>query len=345
MAYQETTVSAITDIPAVIAAFASARGWGVSSTTITRPGGGRSFNITASIGGTNNREHRLFVTDASDSARQVYTQLPWLNGTSGNPDVQLPTKVHLFGNDAAGSPAVYDPEPFIVCVIECGYNLYRHVYIGNLVKQGNYTGGELISANMFNPQSSFVSSSGSISYNGDPPTNVDHRYMFSARFVNSIFGSAINGGANIVHADNANPWRIFYEYRGLTDNAISALAGVEIFGGNADNINGGLVYRGFADYSGANILVPVNLFVSDSTYFGSGGKVRPVGYAAGARLVNMKNLTPGEAIDVGGVTWRVFPEFSKNLSTSSPYRGSNPSGGYYYPYETSYFLGLAYCQE
>ena len=337
MAYSEQITTTVTDIPGLIANFALARGWTVSGTTITRPGGGKSFEITASVGGKNNRDRLVYVRDtAAPTTNYVYTAMPWINGVYENPIVKNPTKVHLLGNDAP-----YDPEPWIACVVECGYNLYRHIYIGNVVKAGDYTGGELISANMFNRDVRFAGASGNDSYyanqgSQDPP----HRYLFSGRFNhNSMPAGAGNGGVNVVHADNATPFRRFdlvgetYIRTGFTGN--------EVFGGNADTVSGGLVLRGLSDYAGSNILVPVNLFIVNSLLIGSNSKFHPIGYAAGVRMVNVSGINPGDAITIGSKVWRVFPEFSRQTETTMPFGATNPDG-FYYPYETSSMLGLAY---
>jgi hypothetical protein len=332
MAYSEQTVSAVTDIPALIAAFANARGWTVSGNQITRPGGGRTFEISASITGTNNRQHRVFVKDAAaPTTRGCWSQMPWVNGVSGNPVILTPTKVHLFGNDDP-----WDEEPWIACVIECGYNHYRHIYIGNIAKIGNYTGGEVISANTF--QYLYSGSSGSWHYESD-----ENQYLFSCRHERT--GAAVDavGGANIVHADNANPWRLFNGP--ASTNSQTSFNGTEILGGAMDAINSGLVFRGVSDFAGSNILVPVNLYVPDSTNFGSDVRFRPVGFAPGVRMIDMRGIDPGESIEVGNENWRVFPEFSKRTATSVGYGTSRPdggAGGYYPSYETSYLVGLAY---
>jgi hypothetical protein len=333
MAYSEQVATAITDIPALIAAFANTRGWTVAGTTLTSPSGTRSFEITASIGGTNNRDHRIFITDTVTATRRAWTDLPWVDGTDGNPTVLTPTKVHLFGNDTP-----YAPAAFIACVIECGYNNYRHLYIGEMVKVGNYTGGEVICANYFNK--SYTGFTGG-SYDWYSTAN---KFLFSAHH-NAGNGptGADAGGINMVHADNDVPYRYFDGPAGL--NAGTSMTGVEVFGGIMDSINSGLVYHGLSDYAGAAILTPFNLFVPDSDNVGSNLRIRPVGYPAGPRMVNMESLEPGETIDVGGDNWKVFPEFRKSFETLIKYgtsRDDGGAGGYYPVRESSYLVGIAY---
>lgn len=334
MAYSEQTVTSVLDIPAIAVAFAGARGWTTSGTTITRPGGGRSFNISAAITGTNSREHRVLVTDTLDSTRACWSQMPWVNGTAGNPFVLTPTKVHLFGNDTPWSE-----EPWLAIVIECGFNHYRHIYIGNVVKIGEYTGGEIISANTFRFDASSVPGN-SVSF-----TNTSNRYLCSAK--NALSGGGPNsvGGVNIVHANNANTWRRFLGPTGSTPQ--TAFSGTEVFGGASDNISGGLVRRGVSDFAGSNILVPINLYCPDSSNFGADVRFRPIGHCPGVRMIDMRGLEPGQVIDVGNANWKVFPEFSKRTVQSVLYSTSRPdggAGGFYSSFETSFMLGLAYPQ-
>lgn len=338
MAYSEQTATSILDVPALIAAFAQARGWSRSGTTITRPGGGRSFEITATITGTNNRQHRLFITNTAQPTHKAWCQLPWVDGVSGNPFILTPTKVHLFGNDDP-----WDEAPWIAAVIECGYNHYRHVYIGNVAKIGNFTGGEIIAANTFNW--GYSGSSGSASYNSD-----NNHYLMSANYgpdgqhTGGTPTGIAAGGIYVDHAENANPYRVFDGPAG-TDARLNMTNGMA-FGGARDSINSGLVYRGVSDFAGSNILVPINLFAPDSINFsGTDARFRPLGYAAGVRMIDMRGIEPGQSIQVGNEDWRVFPEFSKRTAQSVGYGTSRPdggAGGYYWQYETSYMLGLAY---
>ena len=337
MAYSEQAATAVTDIPALIAAFALARGWTVAGTTLTRPGGGKSFEVTASIGGTNNRQHRLFVTDVAVPTQRALTQLPWVDGTNGNPFVLTPTKVHLFGNDDP-----WEEEPWIAAVIECGFNHYRHVYIGNVAKIGNYTGGEIICANCFSYW--WSGSAGTVDYRSGL-----HKYMFSAHNdASNDFETAPTGlsagGVNVVHANNATPWRRF-DGPAFSNGRLN-FAGNEVLGGATDAINSGLVRRGVSDFAGSNILVPVNLFVPDSVNFlGTDARFRPIGFLPGVRMIDMRGIEPGESIQVGNDNWRAFPEFSKRTVTFVGYgtsREDGGAGGFYWPHETSYMLGLAY---
>lgn len=336
MAYSEQIVTAVGDIPALIASFAANRGWGVSGTTLTRPGGGRSFEITASIDGTNNRQHRVTVANAAEPTQLCRTQMPWINGTANNPFILTPTKLHLFGNDDP-----WEGAPWIGVVIECGYNHYRHLYIGNMVKVGDYGGGEIISANHVTPTTSGSGGTYSLTTNST-------KFLFSAQHSAEAAMSGDNsGGVFIEHEENERIYRRFHGPTGT--NSRLNLNPNMVLGGARDAINSGLVTRGLSDYAGANILVPVNLFATDSFNFsGNDVRFRPIGYPPGVRMINMQGTEPNESIEVGNENWRVFPEFSKRENTVSTYGTSRPdggAGGYHPTHETSYYLGLAYRED
>lgn len=335
--YSEQTATDIDDIPAMILSFAADRGWTVSSNTLTRPGGGITWTLATEKASPGYHIIRCYQDGlSSPNQRHTFTCLPRVRGTSGNPQVLTPSKIHLFGNEAPFDGP--DSEPFIVCVIECGYNHYRHIYIGSVVKFGDFTGGDCICMNFFNQY-----------YSGSTPTvswsSNFHHFMFSAKHLaNNSSGSYAPvddraGGVLIEHADNARSWR-WFDGPYTTNGSLELLDGTEVFGGHSDGVNDGLVYRGKSDYAGANILVPVNLYCSDGNY-GSDYRIRPVGMVSGARLINMDGLDPGASIQVGNRNWRVFPEFRKTVDTSY----GRQSGDAYWIDETSYMLGLAYPED
>ncbi len=327
MAYSEQAVSAITSIPALIRAFAVARGWTSDGADGISIGSSPVWEITASIVGGN---HDLLVKDKANAAtRRAWTRLLKTQGTLATPVILVPTKIHLFGND---TPWTLDGQvaPFIVCVIECGYNHYRHVYIGSMVKIGSYTGGDLIAANYF---SDYTTAQTTAFF-----SSVNHHRLFAARH-NAGNGAgpvgANAGGVLVTHADNAAPWRQFDGPSG--NNSRNLFLGTEVFGGHGDSINDGLVRRGVSSYAGSNILVPVNLWCSDGAN-GVDARFHPLGHVGGPRMIDMRGLAPGAQIEVGGALWRVFPEFSRQ--TYQFVTRNNP--GYWWDGETSHNLAYAY---
>lgn len=325
--YQEQAIASMADIASRVLAFADLRGWEVVGQTLTRPGGGKTFALSSSAGG---QGRFLFtVTDVAVPARLARIGQPRRNGTFNAPIPLAPTKLHLFGNEAPS-----DDAPYIGIVVEFGYNVFRHMFIGNINKLGDYTGGEVISSN--NWSESYNINTRQIGYSS---TGV--KYLFSAGHDHAEDWGDAAGGMNVVHADNPAPWRKFDGPSAGANNMLNSLPGDIVFGGWADQINSTLARRGMLDFASANALTPINLY-GPRAADGNNPRFRPFGHVPGIRLIRMDGIEPGAQIAVGGKTWMVFPEFSRDIRTTT-YR--ERESGYYWEYETSYLLGLAYLMD
>lgn len=327
MAYLVQSISGLASLPAAVKAFASSLGWAVGSTLdqVTTPSG-TTWEFLVSITAT---DHRLDIRDIANTAtRAVWTKLPKTAGTFSAPVIGAATKLHLFGN-----PAPYAVDggvaPYVAGVIECGFNSYRHFFIGKTVKIGDYTGGDLLSANYFNADNLSASSMSVFSES--------NKYLFSARHRAASGSGPVlgnSGGVLLSHVDNPNPWRRFYGPVG--SGCRLAFVGDEVFGGHMDAVNSGLIRRGVAPYAGANILTPVNLYAARGS--GVSAVFAPIGHVPNTALIDMRGLEPGAQIDVAGSNWRAFPEFSKQTVTSV----LRNNLGYWWDAESSQNLGMAY---
>ena len=310
MDYQESVVSSITEIPALVATFAAANGWTVSGANYTRPGGGLTFALAAAISGVT---HTLTWSQGGESARIVS---PRLNGTTDTPVTSIPSKVHLF--------AATTPEPFIAIVVEYGFNSYRHLYLGNMVKAGAYTGGEVIAGTQV------------------PVSNSGFAYPMSYRYGHYLFQGQRNdvapfnfrGGVNCPHASNPTSWRRFY---GPASPFFNQNDSSYAIGGFVDDINDGYVARGRSPFAGVQILTPINLYASipttDDTVFA------PLGHPAGVRMINMADMEPGGEFVIGSQNWMCFPAWAKGGTTVA----KSASG--WAAAETSYNVGYAYPKD
>lgn len=326
MTYLEQAIVNLADLPQRIADFAALRGWTVAGRVLTRPGGGRSFEVGFTQG--TNGYAQVWCRDFLINTRFARFSQPRRQGTLQNPIVLAPTKVHFFGSDA---PFTAENPAYIAVVVEFGFNCFRHMFIGNIVKVGNYDGGELISANNWSEEYNVNSRNTSF-------TSAGVKNLFAAGHNHSTDNAQASGGLNANHPDNPAPWRIFDSSSPGTNNMLINLTGAEVFGGWSDQVNGVLAMRGFAPYAGGVVLVPINLYGSRAN---DGNNVRffPFGYVPGVRLVRMDDIDPGQQIAIADQTWMVFPEMSKDSRASTQRDQGN---GYYWDYETSGFLGLAY---
>jgi hypothetical protein len=345
MAYNVSSVSSMDDIPSLVASFAATLGWittSPSSTEITvkhpQYSTARVFTVSSHADGAAHTA-RSWVTLACDApgSGTCGAYSPKLNrarvNNSASVELQEPTKLHLFG-ELVGSAS--DPgASFIAGVIEYGFNLYRHFYLGYVEKSTNFEGGEVITAG----RNEYSGSSGTT---GTTYYDQSWNYPFAANL-------ASGGGVYVDHVDNTYPWRKFT--LGSTggasnlDTFLQTNGGEIVLGGFSDSINDGYMVTGKSIFTGNHILTPVNLYIGKRVV--SGGinvqRFQPIGYPAGVRLVHMEDLEPGQLITVGQQSWRVFPASGKVLSTSYYMSNNDFSSAYAFPhYNTSYFVGYAY---
>lgn len=329
MAYSEHIISQMSDIPTLVHAFASSLGFDVSGTTgnpiVRHPNyagagpGGVAFALSSITSGVNRDLRWTAQETISGITPKVTIRAPILATTAAPSTalIQHPQKVYLIG--------MLTPEPFIAIVTEHGYNLYRHLYLGFMEKIGNYAGGEVIS-----------------SQNGPSQTFIGSSNMFSRTRKNHLFSNAQNfwgddecGGVRVVHADNSVTWRRFRNPRGITVPA--SYIGDEVLGGFGDSINDGLIAKGQSQFSGANILAPVNLYTTQPVT--GDVRFRAIGKPSGVRFVNNQFIEPRAVLTIGAETWRAFAATSKQNSGSEPAAGTSSA---YRLSESSIYLGYAY---
>lgn len=343
MAYNVFPVTSLTDIPALVRDFADQLGYTTSgstgATTVKHPtyAGAKTFTVDTLMDGSG-RSRRERVTLALDvpDMEIATAESPKLNptggATAGDVVVVQPTALHLFGElhgdagDAGGS--------FIAGVIEYGFNLYRHFYMGYVEKITPYGGGEVITGS-----SLAHSNISNVAYPWTDLSSNNCKAPFSA--VNN--NNTANGGMHIDHPGVSQPWFTFNTGTSpgnTIEASVSAANGNRVvIGGYRDSINSGYVTAAQSPYAGAQILVPVNLYIGKRE--GSQQLFQPVGAPAGVRMVHMENLEPGAQINVGSSVWRVFPIFSKDADPVV--RTHDISYSYRYPpNNTSHYVGMAY---
>ncbi len=233
-----------------------------------------------------------------------------------SPQTQTPTKLHIFYRD----PDSIDNGPqsqFLAGVVEFGYNRYRHFYMGQVRKVGEYTSQGILSSNNFGYD--------------DGEWNSDHnRFLLASR---NQYLNDNAGGMDIVDSlgTRTTPedrWARF----GLTvsHGAKDKIINNRIIGGGLDSINTVEMYQGKSAFSGQNILAPINLYLTEGNASDDTLLLRPLGRANGVRLINLEDIDTDVSIQIGTDIWHTFAEFSRQEYTIAA------SG------ETSYYLGLAY---
>lgn len=346
MAYSVSAITSLTEIPSLVSAFASQLGFattdGGATSTVRHPtySGAKTFTIGTLMDGTglSRRERVTLELDVPD-ANLAAAESPKLNPSGGNTVASVvvvqPTALHLFGelqgdeSDAGGS--------FIAGVIEYGFNLYRHFYLGYVEKITAYDGGEVITGS-----SQGYTTLGSSSSAWTALSNGECRLPFSAVNTNSTQ----NGGLHVDHPGASQPWYTFNTGTNpgnTVEASVSAANGNRVvIGGYRDSINSGYLTAAQSPYSGAQILVPINLYIGKRE--GAQQLFQPVGAPAGVRMVHMENLEPGAQISIGSSVWRVFPIFAKSDDPTLPSAGSLGASSFYRfaVSNTSHYVGMAY---
>lgn len=346
MAYQSTAITAITDIPALVNSFATTLGWTVAGGTIKHPTytGARAFTVNTNISGTHPaRRERVQVTSDAPGSQVAWAESPKLNPTNGDTDgsvVQVqPTRLHLIGQLGGSSS---DPGiSFIAGVIEYGFNLYRHFYLGYMQRITNYPGGEVHTGSAFwpMPRTAGVTTVSTAAFDAASFAV----YPFSGNNAASAT-DLMNGGVYIPHAGNPTPFRKFFVNPSTSASDFNSYFATEgnncVIGGFKDSMNSGYLCSAKSPYAGTAILTPINLYIGKRV--GTDQFFQPIGIPAGARLISMEDVEPGAQITIGTSTWRVFPVFSKSDSYQSQI-GPGVNTARRFPMDnTSAMVGMAY---
>lgn len=323
-------VANFSEIPSLVASFASASGWSVATSSdpmnfpdavvLNRPEGSRPLELrrepqTSGL-------DRLTIGDPSTpgSPRAVLDNIR-IGGDVNAPLAPSPTRIFLFSGTEEG-------HSFIAVIIEFGFNRYRAFYIGGTVIKGDYTGGEIVAANRF------VNSG----VNTDWPRATDnHRLLFQASAADLFNDPNDAGFVRVVHPDQTEPFLPFQIDRSNFEDIDTLFAADRALGGPFDRVNDTFVRDGQEHFAAATLLTPHNLYQST----GSPIRLRPLGHVAGSRMVNMTNLEPGQQVTVGATNWRVFPEFRKSGLSSIDQTQPNVTGSFNAD-ESSEFWGLAF---
>lgn len=341
MAFFEFEVNALSLIPALVAGAARQVGWRADETAsgvyFTSPNyqgtgqeGGAQFVLNATAASA--VDHRLTARlskDANLFGSIANMQSPVrANADDYRQFARLdPTKLYVI--------SMLEPEPFIAIVVEYGYNQFRHLYLGNMERIGQYGGGEVISAcNGPNAIRNPNVTSGTYYTAGN-----NSCYLFSAN--QQLWSIASSGGVNIESAENAVPFRVFRDKGKPTQGVSANCDGTMAFGGFADNYNDAYVQKGLSSIAGATVFTPCNLVLDR---IGSEGvNFIPIGHPSGVRMVNLANSDAQYTTEIGTERWHVFAALRRRNDIRHTYQNINQSR---WPVEeTSYYLGYAYRSE
>ena len=338
MAYSSHLVNTMQEIIPLWASFAASCGWTVDSSvpaspTVVHPGvaGAAPLRLTYNVA-TNSRRLVVAPTEVGVTCTAVINA-PVLNPTltTGGQTILNPTRVHFIGSTTG--------TPFIATVVEFGYNLYRHLYVGYMDKSSNYGGGEIISG-------TFGPANGVFANNAQ--TGWDHQMGFKALFnaCGSANGGNDRGGVRVIHAKVPIPWREFRAVSPTSGSTIDQFAtgsrNITVIGGYFDGPNTGYAIAGKSEFTVAAVVSPISILMTETIsgvlYF------RNLGQPKGVRHINIENFEPGAQVTVGSRTFIVFPWMSKRASPAVmfPPSGVSAQASRVPSFESSGYLGYAY---
>lgn len=212
-----------------------------------------------------------------------------------------PLKGRTVPTVAFGWPVVYEvfidagpDEVYVVC--QYGINRYQHLAWGQsampgLVGSGNWYCG----VGSGDTYGGFSQSYGEYGYSGYVPTG--------------LFWRSYEQACGVDHALDSSTWTIV--------NASS--------GGSGFCDESEAFLRQPNQWNGESVMIPIRVYAARPSSY-----ISPVLECAGARMVNIANLTDGQIISLGTDRWKVYPFWCRGLSTTS--------GGS----DNSWYAGLAY---
>lgn len=289
--YSAVSITDLNDAISELETFATSAGWTASAGSFTPPGGGEAVTVTRVSTGSFEGLDLAMPSQTSNTAR---CNNPQLNGSGGAPASNPPSTIHMF----AGTE---DGVPFLTAAIDFSGVGWRHIYIGGVVPVDPSTPGQLVAANWH-----FTSDSAT----GWPrDARLLNKWLFGA--YNQVLSRATSGFAYIPFgSDSAIRPNNTTAGSTATTSPEGTMGVNTLIGGAWDGVNDSLVEYGQVHFASATLLVPIQLYVTE----GTPARIRPIGHAAGIRMVNMTNYNPAQQVLIGPDAWRVIPEFAKTGS-------------------------------
>lgn len=287
--YETGIATSPSDLLTKLITFATANGW-----TVNTPTSGKVF-INGSIlcGVKDNASDVQFrggVTYAAGSAWDAQTGAA-SNSCSINTGSGPFSAYHFYSGTEGASV-------YLQGVVEISAGIYRHFFIGTLVKFGTYTGGEYVDASYHDQTTNIINN----------PASSNHNYICDQSNANTRWGhvrTSVDARANT--------------FSGLVNlgNQTATSASGDVRGAMTDN----LFSVGYARWNLRTILEPMRVYVVRPSSLRS-----TMGRIPNMRLLNLVNFSAGEEFAIGGDTWKAFPVFARQTGAVG---STTPSSGLY----------------
>jgi len=307
MAYQTGTATDADDLLAKLHSFAVAQGWtvnnyvaGTAYDTVLQISSGSCFaNIVSDARtewayyfGVNqygpHKTIRMKLSTAYDGAKAWWDQ-PSTHSVDmiANHMIGPFPSYHLFGNSQ-----------YLHLVVERTSGEFDHIVIGEIDKTATFTGGAY----------------GAISWWTHQVTRIDDPYQ-------GYHTLPFDGNNNQAGAERTN---ILFPYDGqtwreLADNHTVGGRGTPLFRGSY--MMEPLIANAPNDTNGLTPLLPIPVIAERPS-----SRWAPLGFVPDMRLLNIKNLQPGDSVFLGPDEWVVFPAKAKKEPSL---RDGKPNSGWY----------------
>ncbi|MCK5318165.1 MAG: hypothetical protein KAJ55_09630 [Anaerolineales bacterium] len=315
MAFQTGTSTSIENLLTQLSTFLQANGWTQTF-----------FNtITLDVGSIGFSKNGIFVsfqyTEATDGgAMAIYqataadaspTTEPWTatgdsgNGVRNNTLSQFDTQrccnqfggphtaFFFFENDA--SPA------YVHIVVEVDAGRYRHFGFGEILKIGDWSGGEYCYGHFWSQPTSQI----------DNPAVSQHTFGMDASATGQTLAATMRVDGYPGEPDPATVWANIVNNTAITNDTAGNPRWIAVGGWRHS--------REYAAFSGFEFtlataykpLFPIPFELWDPS--GTPDLGRRVGFQADVRMCNIANLEPGQIISIAGEDWYFFPWVRKQF--------------------------------
>lgn len=297
MDYETGVASDPGDLVSKIGVFAAANGW-----TFSAPSGGgnvlrKDDVVVGIIGQSSQLQARGALTYNGSAAWDAQTNN---SGVTLIVDIGAGpyTAYHFFTGEE-------DTRDYLHVVVEISASHFRHFAIGQLIKEGAYTGGVHVSGTNWN--------------NGVTVQNMpdagNHQVVCDANCASSTEHLWVD------YDSKTDNWQIVGP---ANDDEEDEFAGSV----RTNGITNPFTVQGFQSWNLRNHMAPMHFFANRPS-----GLKSPIGRVPNMRMIGLQNLTPGETIDIGGDAWMVFPIIQRTETSGSSNSSIESSGFYGYAYK------------
>ena len=309
MAYQTGTATDVDDLIAKLSTFLQANGW-TEDKYVAGSGDGWSSELYISKGASfftieaGVQTASQFYLGQTQTIDRPYIRIRGATGHDGGQPVSNQPNTHSnyaevdwLQNNMTAYHFFTDPaQTYCHCVVESVANTFHHIVFGLANKIGTYDGGEYLFGHrhIHGPT------------NVDDPANSQHIFPWMG-------GGSSSTGRGYFHCNvDGVRWKRYHFLTTFQSIAASIQIGYtqgypsEIWANPSSHAQRVATPQSFNDVSPlANI--PCGWIIRSTTIW------TPVGHFPDVRIVNMKNLSPGASLVLGGDTWRCFPLGRKEI--------------------------------